>query len=377
VGEHVTAADVFSHRSGLGDHAGDLLEDLGYSGDEIIRRFRFYPLKPFRNNYDYTNYGLTAGAEALATAAGHTWSGFAQRMILGPLGMTSSSFTFADLQRRTDRAALHVKVDGEWRADLTNDVDAQAPAGGASSSVRDMAKWLTMLLARGVYQGEPIIDVAQLMEIWRPQNVIRGADDVGGQASFYGLGWNVNYDVNGELRLSHSGAFGKGAATNITLVPSAKLAIIALTNAFPLGLPEAIAFNFLDTVRYGRPTRDWLAFIGPRINPGPTADQIKYSKPATNPTPSRPLREYVGSYTNAWYGTLRVSVRDGELSFTVGPNRQRFPLLHYSGDDFYFETSGENQTGFSGVIFSGRHRHITSLTVNAWDADKLGTFVRR
>ena len=71
-----------------------------------------------------------------------------------------------------------------------------------------------------------------------------------------------------------------------------------------------------------------------------------------------------------------MTARNGGLSFAVGPAGEQFPLVHYSGDDFYFETAGENGSGFSGAIFAGSPTRVTSLTVNAWNADKLGTFVR-
>ena len=69
---NVTIADMYSHRSGLPDHAGDLLEDIGYDQAEVLYRLRYLPLQPFRATYDYTNFGLTAGAEAVAKAAGST-----------------------------------------------------------------------------------------------------------------------------------------------------------------------------------------------------------------------------------------------------------------------------------------------------------------
>ena len=40
VTQHVTLADLFSHLSGLPDHAGDLLEDLGYDQWYILDRLR-------------------------------------------------------------------------------------------------------------------------------------------------------------------------------------------------------------------------------------------------------------------------------------------------------------------------------------------------
>jgi CubicO group peptidase (beta-lactamase class C family) len=70
VTSHVTIADLYSHRSGLPDHAGDQLEDLGYDRHQVIERLRYLPLAPFRISYAYTNFGVTTAAEAVAAAAG-------------------------------------------------------------------------------------------------------------------------------------------------------------------------------------------------------------------------------------------------------------------------------------------------------------------
>ena len=76
---------------------------------QIIERLRYLPLEPFREAYEYTNYGLTAAGEAAAAAAGAAWPDLAQQQLFEPLGMTATSFRFADLQKRTDRAALHAR----------------------------------------------------------------------------------------------------------------------------------------------------------------------------------------------------------------------------------------------------------------------------
>lgn len=48
VTQMVTVGDLYSHRSGLPDHAGDLLEDVGYDRRAILERLRQLPLAPFR-----------------------------------------------------------------------------------------------------------------------------------------------------------------------------------------------------------------------------------------------------------------------------------------------------------------------------------------
>ncbi len=155
VSSHVTVADMYSHRCGLPDHSGDVLEDLGYSQQEIFTRLSQAPLAPFRNSYAYSNYGLMSGGESAARSMGMTWEELVSTYLTKPLGMTSTSYTYADLQSRTDRAALHTKQAGVWTPNLGFDVDRQAPAGGASSSINDLAKWVTMLLKNGG-AGSPI-----------------------------------------------------------------------------------------------------------------------------------------------------------------------------------------------------------------------------
>ena len=104
----VTVGDLYSHRSGLPDHAGDQLEDLGYDRRYVLERLRQLPLDPFRISYAYTNFGLTAAAEAVAVAAGKPWEDLSDEVLYRPLGMTSTSSRFADYEARADKALGHI-----------------------------------------------------------------------------------------------------------------------------------------------------------------------------------------------------------------------------------------------------------------------------
>ncbi len=373
VGSHVTVADMFAHRSGLPDHSGNLLEGLGYDRAQILARHRYYSLQRFRDSHLYTNYGLTAGAEAIAVSAGQKWEDLADQVLFGPLGMKSTSFRFSDLQARTNRAAMHAKVEGQWVPNLTVDTDAQAPAGSSSASIRDLSVWLTMLLAK----GEPVIAEDELKRIWLPAIVRPGLPAIGSPPSFYGAGWIVSYEPTGELRASHSGAFGLGAATTVTVYPSKGLALAVITNGAPVGLAEGVVAEFADIVRYGQTTNpDWVSFIAPHILPPESADNKKYSVAAKNPTKAKPDSAYVGRYANRLYGPLTVSSSGGKLSFTVGPKKERWTLQHYSGDEFHFITTGEDESGLSGATFTTKGGRATAVTIGAWNHEGLGRFIR-
>src|ERR1700754_489649 len=188
--EAVTIGDLYAHRSGLPDHAGDRLEDMGYGQTEILERLRYLPLHGFRNSYAYTNFGLTAAAISVAAAANTDWATLSEEAIYKPLGMTSTSSRHADFATRANRATGHVKRGDRWVVGPGNMPDAQAPAGGASSSVNDMAKWLAMMLGQGMFDGKRIVDAAALNAAVS-QQVQSAPPGATHPASYYGYGFNV------------------------------------------------------------------------------------------------------------------------------------------------------------------------------------------
>ena len=215
VTRQVTLRDMFAHRSGLPDHAGDLLEDIGYDRAEILYRLRYQkPGSSFRSHYAYTNFGLTEAAVAAAMASGKSWEDVSAELLYQPLGMKHTSSRFADFATSANRARGHVQVAGQWVAKYARNADAQSPAGGASSSARDMAMWLRLQLAGGRFRGKQIIAAAALDETHRPQIVRTPPKNPAiDHAGFYGLGWNIDYDAGGLVHWSHSGGFDLGAAT--------------------------------------------------------------------------------------------------------------------------------------------------------------------
>src|SRR5438046_2276659 len=265
-----TMRDMYAHRSGLPEHAGDLLEDLGFTRAEILHRLRYqHPASSFRSHYAYTNFGMTEGAIAAAKAYGLEWENASEQKLYRPLGMTSTSSRYADFMARRNKALGHVLVDGKWMQKFKRDPDAQSPTGGVSSSVNDLTKWLQLQLANGKFEGKQIVDEKALAETHHPQ-MLTGFNPFTQLPTFYGLGWNVGYDQEGRLRLNHSGAFGLGTASYANLVPGEQLGIVVLTNAYPLGIAEALGTTFVDIALYGNPTKDWF----------PLFKQV-YSNPAT------------------------------------------------------------------------------------------------
>jgi len=374
VTQMVTIGDMFSHRSGLPDHAGDPLEDLGYDRRYVLDHLRQLPLDPFRISYAYTNFGLTAGAEAVAVAAGKPWADLSDDVLYRPLGMTSTSSRFADYQARADKAVAHIRFDNGYQPLYQRNADQQAPAGGASSSVNDMTHWLTMMLADGKYQGRQIVDAEALLPAITPQIVSSRATEPAMRSGFYGFGFNVGTTSAARTQLSHSGAFELGAATNVVLIPSADVAIVALTNATPTGIPETLTAEFADLVQFGKVREDWRKLYRDAFAPmdAPVGSLVGKTPPA-HPAPAAPPQTYVGTYRNDYWGPAKITETAGNLSLSLGPRGEAWPLTHWDGNVFTFAFVSENSPpgSISKATFDGN-----KLTLEYYDAEHRGTFTR-
>src|ERR1700744_2967964 len=374
VTSHLTVADLYSHRSGLPDHAGDKLEELGYDRRQTLERLKYLPLTPFRISYAYTNFGVTAAAEAVAAAAGKTWEDLSDEVLYRPLGMTSTSSRFADFAARPNHAVNHIKVADKWEARFERDPDPQSPAGGVRSSVNDMARWLIMLLGNGTYNGLRIASPEALTPATPAQVVSVPATTPKARSGVYGYGVNASVTSSGRAEYSHSGAFALGAATNFVVLPSQDVGIIALTNAAPIGVPETLTAEFMDLVQYGQVREDWANLyqkaIGWMNNP---EGSLVGKQPPANPAPARPLSDYAGVYASDYWGPALVTQHDGALQLSMGPKNRTFALTHFDGDTFTFPLADENAPPgtISKATFAG-----PTLNLEYYDSDKLGTFTR-
>lgn len=357
VTERVTIRDLLSHRSGLPTSAGDALEDLGFSRPEILPKMRLLPLTgEFRKAFQYSNFGFTEGAIAAAKAVRERWEDLASERLFQPLGMKSTSYRYSDYQAAANKAAIHVIINGTAVPRYHRDPDAEAPAGSASASVRDVAEWLRLQLAGGTWEGQSIVARDSLKETHSPQ-VQKGTNQETGKPSYYGLGWNVDYDAANRLILSHSGAFFLGTGTTVKFSPSEQLGIVVLTNAQPTGLAEAIANQFFDLYHYGAPKEDWLTIFVDAFKKmteesnNATTDYSKLTPPPS-PTPSKPYSAYVGIYCNNYYGRIEITEQGGSLWMRLPDNGALYTLSHWDGDTFTYRFEAEQGIGTRGVVFS-------------------------
>ena len=378
--EHVSVGDLFAHRSGLPHAAGDDLEDIGYDREYVLDHLGMLALHPFRTSYNYANFGLTAGAQAVANAAGTDWETLSEQELYEPLGMTSTSSRYEDFIARDDRATLHALVGGEFQPLYERNPDAQSPAGGVSSNVVDLARWMSLLIGEGSAFGEDLIDPADLLAATSAE-VVAGHPVMPDQrAGYYGYGFNVGVTSTGRTGMSHSGAFTLGAGTNFQVVPELGLGIVALTNGGPVGAAEAITAEFLDEVQYGKATRDWVTDYGHALGSyyAPAGDLADETAP-TDAAPARALGDYAGTYANPYFGPAEVVLDGDALVVRLGPDGgYEFALEPWEGDTFAFVPTGENAPdgSLSSATFTIEPGGGASMRLDFFDTNQLGTWTR-
>jgi CubicO group peptidase (beta-lactamase class C family) len=379
--EQVTVTDLFAHRSGLSGNAGNDLEGLGFDRDTILHRLRYLkPASSFRSAYAYSNYGLTEGAVAAVKPTGKSWEEVSEEKLYRPLGMSSTSSRYADFLKHENRAELHVRIDGKWVALVKRDPDPQAPAGGVSSNVRDLAQWMRLQLANGKYDGKQLIKEDAIMPTHAPL-MDRGVNPVSGGPSFYGLGWNLGYTRYGTA-WGHAGAFSQGSRTVVCLLPEHDLGVVILSNAFPTGVPEAVCDIYFDLVFKGAVTEDWVAkwnaLYDSMFGPAVEAAKKTYGTPPASSTPALPSAAYEGTYANDYLGNAVVAAEDGKLRLKLGPDGEKsFPLTHFDRDLFVYYPEAELPDMPYAVTFEiGADQKASQVTIEDLNDDGQGVLAR-
>jgi CubicO group peptidase (beta-lactamase class C family) len=387
VSENITIGDLYAHRSGLPGHAGDMLEELGYSQQDILRSFSQLPLTPFRASYAYTNYGMTGAAMAVAAAAGTDWASLSEQVLYKPLGMVSTSSRFADFLARSNRAPGHVKENGvfvigpergfipgrqNWSTGFNT--DRQQPSGGVSSSARDVARWMSFVLSGGIGPGGQLVPAVALMPALTPKSITQEASARGERPILYGYGFAISTTEAGRPVLSHNGAFSWGASTNFAVMPSANLGIVVLTNAWPTGVAEGLVAQFNDLVEFRAVQKDWYAIAAEQMA-GVFTPQGELAGKPRPAQPAPPLQASTGTWRNEHLGPLQV-VRTGQgaLELRIGAAPQLvFPLQHWDGDTYTFVPLNDSAPpgSLSKATFSGNQ-----ITLEHYNKEGLGTFTR-
>ncbi|MDP1736248.1 MAG: serine hydrolase domain-containing protein [Caulobacter sp.] len=235
----VRVIDLMSHSPGFEDRAlGQLFERDArrvrplavYLRQERPRRVREAGSLPA-----YSNYGVGLAGAAAAWVSGKPFERLIETGVIGPLGMTRTTFRDpyparpelpapmpAALAR--DLADGYLWTGGGWRKRPYEFTSQIAPAGGASTTAADMARYMTMILNGGTLDGVRIYGPATAAGFFRAQS--RPAPDVAG----FGHGFAAFQLPGGRTAWGHDGVL-LSFRSSMMMVPELGLGVFVAANS--------------------------------------------------------------------------------------------------------------------------------------------------
>lgn len=341
-----TIRDLLTHRSGLGLGAGDLMmfpDSNNFTKKDIIHNLRYLkPVSSFRTKYDYDNNLYIVAGEVIARVSGKSWEDFVEQRMMQPLGMTTSRASINRLLNRNNIVAPHAPVNGKVTTiDIEWSETANA-AGGIVSNITELSKWLIMQMDNGKYGvNKNMFSETVHNDFWAPQTII----NIGGPGPYnthfasYGLGWFLS-DVKGYKQVSHTGGLA-GIVTQVTLIPELKLGIVVLTNqqsgAAFTAITNTIKDSYLGIKGADRVKQMHERVVKNEADAKKITDSIWAGIAAQQKTigSKTDISNYVGTYTDQWFGDVIISVKNGQPWF----DSKRSPklsgvLLPFKGNTF-------------------------------------------
>ncbi|MBX7183675.1 MAG: serine hydrolase [Vicinamibacteria bacterium] len=339
----LTIRDLLTHRAGL-PNADFLWYGQPNSPRTILDRMRLVdPAYPARSSFIYQNVMYAAAGAVVEAASGTPWQRFIESRIFAPLDMKDSIVDSAALGGHPNRAEPHDVIEGVVARIENASVEGVAPAGSIWSSVDDMSKWMRLLLAGGTTKtGERILSEATVSELFQPQTMVTKAafyptaQITRPNWTTYGLGW-FQQDYAGLKIDFHTGSID-GMVAICGLIRSEGIGVYVLANLDHAELRHALMLTAFDRLT-GRPARDWSAefqSLYARLQKEAEEEEARQDARRTPGTkPSLPLSAYAGTYTDALFGTVEVTLdpSDQSLHARYG-NAFTGKLEHWNFDTF-------------------------------------------
>jgi len=361
--ERLSIIDVLSHRSGLPRHELVWVGQPDRSRADLVRRLRYLPpSRDLREVFQYCNLGYLVAGYVVEALSGTRWEDYLRDRLLTPLGMNRSNLSVHDMRADQDHAAAYERRRGVVGPVPARPVAAMAPAGALNSCATDMARWLLAQLG----SGQAAMSPDTLARQHAPHMVLPEDQTFPTSTRHaYGLGWMLGRYRDHRL-LDHGGAID-GFLADCMLLPDDGIGVAVMTNTSSNAMAPVVAYRVLDEL-LGLEPLDWSARLKDRydtvmggLREARTARRVVPDAPA-----ARPLEAYTGEYEHPGYGTLTITVEDGNppaLRPRLGTMDLTLVHRHYETFDLEWHELGGQFPVFPLMFLANPDGDITALTV--------------
>ena len=222
-GKPITLRQLMSHRSGLVREppVGNYFETTEPSLARTIASLNHTALVygP-QSRTKYSNAAIATVGFVLERTQGEPFAKYLKRSVLDPLGLEHSSFEPTPEITKDLAKAYMWTIDGRVFEAPTFEL-GMSPAGSMYTTVTDMGRFMSALLAGGRGAKGQMLKPSTIAEMWTPQFAPPG------QKTGYGIGFGVR-ELEGRRTVGHGGAI-YGFATTLKAMPDDKLGVVVVT----------------------------------------------------------------------------------------------------------------------------------------------------
>ncbi len=380
--ESVTLRDMLSHRTGITRH-----DTIWYQSDDtrqqLFDKVKYLePQEPIRQTFLYNNLMYAAVGHIIGLQSGKVWEDFVRQRIFGPLGMTSTVYSIADMRKQPDFGVPFTERRDSfeiYQIPYYEDIGGVAPCGAIISNIQDMSHWLIALMNDGKYGDKQVLPPAVLKETLQPAIALPNttAEVLGYWEALnaaYGMG-RETVSYRGRLLTFHGGDL-PGFHSQVSFMPKERIGVLV----FVIGdhcasLYNTVSYNVYERL-LGMDQTPWSDRLLDRRLKGKKAGTEARSKAGAdivpNTKPSHPLEDFAGDYEHPAYGIVKVVLKDGGLRLNF--HKFDFPLSHAHYDRF--DTPDDERFGKLSFNFLSNPQGDIDKAVVALDEAEV-TFVRK
>lgn len=300
-GDSITLEHLLTHTSGIFNYTNDPAFMQSEAVKPIIqdRMISLFKNKPLDfspgSKWSYSNSGYMLLGYIIEKVAKKPYEQYVREIILGPLGMNSSGFDFAN--RKDPRKATGYHLITKSNAIEAGVVDSSVSyaAGSIYSTTGDLYKW-----HKGLLEGK-VIQQASVEKAFTPYK------------DKYGYGWIID-QLNGKKVVMHGGGIF-GFNTFLSRVPEDDIFIVLLNNVSNGKLSQITRDAY--AILYDQPYQ--LPQVRKEISLAPEV-----------------LAKYVGVYELAPQFSITVTV-EGNSIFTQATGQSKVQIYPQSEDLFFLK----------------------------------------
>ena len=335
--DNVTARDLMCHRTGTPKYDLQAIYAATDDKEAMVKSLEhLQTFAPFRTKFMYSNQMVSLAGYLVDVLSGQTYEDFVRERIFAPLGMTSSDFEVDSLSKYENTSKGYIFANDTFIEPPYMHLGAFAPSGAIVSTAEDMAKFAMFHLGDGTWNGKRLVSEAMLAEVHSHQMIgtpyFWEFEEI--QCAEYGLGWFTDI-YRGKKMINHGGNTN-GFSAQMTLIPSEKFAVVALSNATSNFAVNALGHYAADEALGVEDIPDWSARFNEvfaNLMQGAMAGmQAKAEAQVQGTVPAKPLEAYAGTYTHPGFGKMQFAMTEQGLAGTW--NGLPAMLVHYNYDTF-------------------------------------------